>query len=195
MTDGAGLTCRRCGFANEGSDQFCGSCGVFLEWESEAAEVIDAGAPRVEVTATPVASTGTRIAPPSDDAGSSALVTPAATPVAPVVEAGPLLRCPACGIVNAGTRTFCQSCGARLAETARVTEVSKEQIAAAVAAKAKPKTVPVAGVTTAHTKPAKGSSRGIAGWLIVMVMLGLMAGALSWRPAWCSKSRTGHRGV
>ncbi|MCJ7710783.1 MAG: discoidin domain-containing protein, partial [Chloroflexi bacterium] len=118
------------------------------------------------------------IAPPGEDEGLSAVVTPAATPVAPVVEAGPLLRCPACGIANAGTRTFCQSCGARLADTARVTEVSKEQIAAAVAAKARPKTVPVAGVTAAHTEPAKGSSRGIAGWLIVMVLLGLVAGAL-----------------
>ncbi len=179
MTDGAGLTCRRCGFANEGSDQFCGSCGVFLEWEGEAAEVIDAVALPVDVTATPAAPTGARIRPPGDDEGLSALVTPAETPaVPPVVETGPLLRCPACGIANAGTRTFCQSCGARLAEAARVTEVSKEQIAAAVAAKAKPRAVPVAGVTAARTEPEGGSSRGIAGWLIVMVLLGLVAGAL-----------------
>ena len=59
-----------------------------------------------------------------------------------------------------------------------MTAVSKDQIAAAVAVTTKPRAVPTAGVTTARTEPADGSSRGIFGWLIVMALLGIVAGAL-----------------
>ncbi len=37
MTDTPTILCKRCGFANVPGDQFCGSCGAFLEWEGEAA--------------------------------------------------------------------------------------------------------------------------------------------------------------
>jgi hypothetical protein len=60
-----------------------------------------------------------------------------------------------------------------------VTAVSKDQIAAAVAVTTKSRAVPVAGVTTARTEPADGSSRGIVGWLIVMALLGIVAGVLA----------------
>lgn len=176
MTDGAGVICRRCGFSNEGGDQFCGSCGAFLEWEGEVADGVS-----------PVA------APAADevgDEGLSGLVHPVVTPASPAQPAPPplsvppsvpppagaLLRCPACGIANAGTRIFCQSCGTRLAETARVTAASREQIAAAVSATSRPRTVPVAGTTAARTEPSGGGSRGIAGWLIVMAALGIVVG-------------------
>lgn len=190
MTDGALVTCKRCGFANQGGDQFCGSCGSFLEWEGEPA---DAGGP---AAGTPAAGGAPApAAPAGDDEGLGGLVHPAAAaapaapyptptgpppadPAGPAASSGALLRCPACGIANAGTRTFCQSCGARLADTARVTEVSKEQIAAAVAATAKPRTVPVTGATKPRPEPTEGSARGIAGWLIVMALLGIVAGAL-----------------
>lgn len=182
MTDGAGVICRRCGFANQGGDQFCGSCGAFLEWEGEAAEGEAAEG------AAPVASP---TAGEAQDEGLSGLVRPsgisgAPTPPAPpavttpppggVPPAGVLLRCPACGIANADTRTFCQSCGTRLADTARVTEATREQIAAAVAASSRPKAVPVTGATTVRTEPASGGSRGIAGWLIAMAVIGIVVG-------------------
>lgn len=188
------MICRRCGFANQGGDQFCGSCGSFLEWEGEAA---DAAAP-----ATAAAPAGV------SDEGLSGLVRPASVPVQPpaaawtpappvaplpppVVPVPPapaparsanapaadaLLRCPACGIANAGSRTFCQSCGTRLADTARVTEVSREQIAAAVAASSRPRVAPVAGAARVRTEPAGGGSRGMAGWVIGMAVLGIVVG-------------------
>ena len=37
MTEVPGVICRRCGFGNVPGDQFCGSCGAFLEWEGESA--------------------------------------------------------------------------------------------------------------------------------------------------------------
>lgn len=114
------------------------------------------------------------IAPPPVTA--SPVIAGPSAPTAEPLPAGALLRCPACGIANAGSRTFCQSCGTRLAETARVAEASREQIAAAVLATARPRTEPVAGATAARTEPAVGGSRGIAGWLIVMAALGIVVG-------------------
>ena len=194
MTDDTGVICRRCGFTNVAGDQFCGSCGAFLEWEGEAADA--AGSPAAPATAADgLAGDGEGLsglvrpaaATPTPQPASPGMPTPqpaspppvtqgASDPAAPSSDA--LLRCPDCGIANAGTRTFCQSCGARLADTARVTNVSKEQIAAAVAVTTKPKAVPAAGVKTARTEPGDGSKRGIAGWLIVMALLGIVAGVL-----------------
>ncbi|MDP2350497.1 MAG: zinc ribbon domain-containing protein [Chloroflexota bacterium] len=176
MTDGAGVICRRCGFANVAGDQFCGSCGAFLEWEGEVADgVAPVAAPDADVVGDEGIS---GLVHPTVTAAASPEPTPPpviATPIAPP-PVGALLRCPACGIANAGTRTFCQSCGTRLAETARVTEATREQIAAAVTATPGPRTVPVTGVTSGRTGPSSGGSRGIAGWLIVMAVLGIVVG-------------------
>ena len=38
MTDDPRTICKRCGFANVPGDQFCGSCGAFLEWEGQPAD-------------------------------------------------------------------------------------------------------------------------------------------------------------
>ena len=35
MTDDPRTICKRCGFSNIPGDQFCGSCGAFLEWEGQ----------------------------------------------------------------------------------------------------------------------------------------------------------------
>ena len=35
MTDDTRTICKRCGFSNIPGDQFCGSCGTFLEWEGQ----------------------------------------------------------------------------------------------------------------------------------------------------------------
>ena len=37
MSEGT-VICRRCGVANPAGDQFCGSCGAFLEWEGDATD-------------------------------------------------------------------------------------------------------------------------------------------------------------
>ena len=211
MTDGTGVVCRRCGFANVAGDQFCGSCGAFLEWEGEVsgapappATSSSAGSPPAGIPGSGSPSAGV---PGADDdlaglvrpagaptpaaAGPAPMTfAPSATPTPlPIAQAaaaqaaGPtsggsaagLLRCPACGIANASTRTFCQSCGTRLAEASRVTEVSREQIAAAVSAR--PASVPPTQVRkTARDEPSGGSSGGIAGWIIGVAVLGIVVG-------------------
>ncbi len=46
MTDPATILCKRCGFANAPGDQFCGSCGAFLEWEGQpSSDAPDASGP------------------------------------------------------------------------------------------------------------------------------------------------------
>ncbi|HET9521742.1 MAG TPA: zinc ribbon domain-containing protein, partial [Candidatus Limnocylindrales bacterium] len=35
------VICRRCGTLNAAGDQFCGSCGAFLEWDGEATEAVE----------------------------------------------------------------------------------------------------------------------------------------------------------
>ena len=44
MTDDPRTICKRCGFANVPGDQFCGSCGAFLEWEGQPADAAAGGA-------------------------------------------------------------------------------------------------------------------------------------------------------
>lgn len=83
MPDGT-VICRRCGVSNTSGDQFCGSCGAFLEWEGDPTE-----APPVE-SAPPV------VPPPLQPDPSTSEAT---------------VVCPACGHANPPTRTFCQRCG------------------------------------------------------------------------------------
>ncbi len=60
------ILCTRCGFQNEDTDTFCGSCAGFLEWSGEkvgqeapeAAEPAPDPTPAPEVTPAPTASTG-----------------------------------------------------------------------------------------------------------------------------------------
>ncbi|HEY5627974.1 MAG TPA: zinc ribbon domain-containing protein, partial [Candidatus Limnocylindrales bacterium] len=139
MTQDQTVLCAKCGFANVPGDQFCGSCGTFLEWEGASAP--SAAGPGAAPTPGPgpiasgpahagvsVPTTGGPVAGP---AGASAEVP------APAAEG--LLRCPSCGIANAATRTFCQTCGAKLTPAARVASRSHDEIAAAVAAVPGPK--------------------------------------------------------
>ena len=184
------MICRRCGFGNQGGDQFCGSCGAFLEWEGEATETAP---PVVRAPGSTAGEAGEAVVPATRPADEWA--PDAATAVVPPVTRGPvdaptsrvsapvpvtsdaLLRCPGCGIANAATRTFCQSCGTRLVETARITEPSREQIAAAVAAtpKARPGAV-TAGTATRPDPAATGRSGGIARWILAMVVFGGLFG-------------------
>ncbi len=172
MTAADHLVCSRCGFANVPGDQFCGSCGAFLEWEGEPAT---GSAPPAVSGADP----DVPVVRPAG--GPQPLFTPTApTEVTPVVAApsdGPLLRCPACGIANAAGRTFCQSCGTKLAEAPRVSEVTAAQIAAAVNAPARPVSVQTTTVRTAKGEPESSSGGGIGKWIVLMAVIGVLLGA------------------
>ena len=191
MPDAASIICRRCGTANVPGDQFCGSCGAFLEWEGQLAEPIpaaDSGAgPGPTDGLPPTAATDATRAPsgmpeivPSDPIWPPEPGVSASPPLQGMSSAAPdagagLIRCPSCGIANPVTRTFCQSCGTTLAEAARVVEPDAAAIAAAVA---RPASVP--SVATAPVPPAAPragrSSRSIPRWIFVIGGLGILVG-------------------
>jgi hypothetical protein len=187
MTDAMPVICRRCGFGNVPGDQFCGSCGAFLEWEGEPVE--GAQAPGAIPGAVPGAA-----APGAGPTGAGEAPTVAWTPEPPTPAAGwapagvpgpaaepGLLRCPACGIANPATRTFCQSCGTTLAAAARLSEPSAAEIAAAVESVS-------AGTATSRVPPAPPgvvvggadapSKRGIPGWVLALVGAGIVVGVV-----------------
>jgi ribosomal protein L40E len=85
------IVCRRCGTSNVAGDQFCGSCGAFLEWEGEPTEPGESAGPAPAPTPWPAPEP---VEPPP----------PPPPPVGAVV-------CRSCGTANPSTRTFCQSCG------------------------------------------------------------------------------------
>jgi hypothetical protein len=171
MTAPGNLICSKCGFSNVPGDQFCGSCGAFLEWEGVAA---GDGPPALPPSDVPVV--GPR---PGADAATPAPPISAPPPVsaAPIPPAGSgatLIRCPACGIANTAGRTFCQSCGTKLPEAAVVKPASAEQIAAAITA---PYPAPGAQPRAATSDPAAPSGRGgLLKWLVVVGVLGLVVG-------------------
>jgi len=161
MADGTVL-CRRCGSPNAEGDQFCGTCGAFLEWEGESVE-----AERTDATGARAAD-----APESTAASAPMATTTPATPAVPaspgVDPSEPGVTCASCGRTNPAGRTFCQACGTRLAGgTAASTGPP-----AAAPQPARPSAVP------AGTRPAvrPGGSGGLPGWLPVVVVLGLVVG-------------------
>lgn len=173
MTRGQTLGCARCGFENAPGDQFCGSCGAFLEWE--AAPAVDAapvagGAPTGEAAA--------QRAPAPPGASDAGAPPPSATPPSPGTSTagGELLRCPACGIANPADRTFCQTCGARLSGADAVAARSREEVAAAVAAVVNPPSaaVPVRS-RSGSSAPAKRRG-GMPVWIVVVLVLGGLVG-------------------
>jgi hypothetical protein len=172
MTAPGNLICSKCGFSNVPGDQFCGSCGAFLEWEGVAAADAAAAPPPSDVPVVgprPGADGGTQATPPI---GGPPAVTTA--PIPPTGSAAALIRCPACGIANTAGRTFCQSCGTKLPEAAVVKPATPEQIAAAITA---PYPAPGAQPRAAASDPAEPSGRGgLLKWLVLVGVLGLVAG-------------------
>ena len=172
-------------------DQFCGSCGAFLEWEGqpvtpEAAEAIpDAGlAALVARGSAPTTAPSATPATPATPAVAAVPATPA-TPASPATPATPaadaqagLVRCPACGIANPATRTFCLSCGATLARAARVAAPTAAVIAAAVTKTApRAATTPVPGAAPrAAMGAAAPPSRGFPTWILAVGALGIVVG-------------------
>jgi hypothetical protein len=182
MTDDSRTICKRCGFSNVPGDQFCGSCGAFLEWEGQSAAAVEANA------GTPTAPAPLD-APPlqaTSDADQAAWGAPYGDPLPKTPPAAwpdededeedaaaGLVRCPACGIANPSNRTFCQSCGTTLAAAPQVAEASHEQIAAAVAMTPEPE--PVDGSTTT-ARAASGGIRGVPSWVVGVGVVGLLVG-------------------
>jgi uncharacterized OB-fold protein len=171
MTAPGNLVCTKCGYTNVPGDQFCGSCGAFLEWEGVAPAGPAGDAPSPFPADVPL------VGPPAAkdlQATGPAATSDLAPDPFPTPAGGALIRCPACGIANAPGRTFCQSCGTKLPETAAVQAASAEQIAAAVAARNLP---PAARVGASTAEPARASGRGgVARWLIAVGLLGLIVG-------------------
>jgi uncharacterized OB-fold protein len=183
MASDRSVICTRCGFANVPGDQFCGSCGAFLEWEgaaSAATEVSPAAAPPGPEATAPAASRSQStpgIPPTATPSGPSN--PPAAPPGIPGEAGGTLVRCPSCGIANPASRTFCQTCGAKLSPNATVSSRSRAEIAAAVAAVPGAPPVSAAPATQAAGAAAPGQarrSRGLPRWIAVVVVLGVLAG-------------------
>jgi ribosomal protein L40E len=171
------IICRRCGVANTAGDQFCGSCGAFLEWQSDESATEAPDAPDAPPISEPGAGAGATaapadgVSPPSPPAAAepaplASLQPPAATapraPEAVAAAAQPQPQagftvCPHCGSGNPPGRTFCHKCGKLLART--------EPAAGA------------AGSSRAgREKAAGGRSRGLPGWLPLIIGAGLLVG-------------------
>ncbi|MFG1804894.1 NADase-type glycan-binding domain-containing protein [Streptomyces sp. NPDC049040] len=132
------VECTACGQRCERGEQFCGSCGAYLDWSEETAPAApSAAAPASAPTAPPAPTT-----PPTPASAPVAAATeqpapeePVAAPVQPLA-AGPVppprptvvrppdepppapgdLVCGQCGVGNVPTRRFCRRCGASLAD-------------------------------------------------------------------------------
>jgi ribosomal protein L40E len=147
------VICRRCGVANASGDQFCGSCGAFLEWESdEAPPPAEAEALVEEPTAPPPAA---EPPPPPPPVVVPTAVSAAAAPPPELQPQPGFTVCPHCGSGNPPGRTFCHKCGKLLARA--------EPGPGAAAG----------GAGGAATKP---RSRGLPGWLPIVIGAGLIVG-------------------
>ena len=100
------ILCRRCGAANTGGDQFCGSCGAFLEWEGDAAPAPDDRRRCVPLDPPPLAPA----AGPAEPAAPDRAPRPNRRSPPPPPTPG-FAVCPTCGSGNPPGRTFCHSCG------------------------------------------------------------------------------------
>lgn len=147
MPDGT-VICRRCGVANTAGDQFCGSCGAFLEWEGDPTE---APAP-----ATPEPATPEPAAPPATPAPPTTRTAPLPPPPATSGASIGMISCPSCGTLNPPGKVFCQSCGTDLRDAAHPGG---------------------GGAAPAGTRKAQpGKSGGMPFWLPIVIVIGALAG-------------------
>jgi hypothetical protein len=154
------IICRRCGVANASGDQFCGSCGAFLEWEgiegppATAAdappEASDAALPPAPATETePIPAAPPPVVVPTAAAGVSDTSPP------PAPQPG-FTVCPHCGYGNPPGRTFCNKCGKLLT-------------------RAEPAPGSGAGSSAGRTATERKSG-GMPGWLPIVIGAGLLVG-------------------
>jgi hypothetical protein len=146
------VVCYQCGATNTADDQFCGNCGVFLEW---AAEPAAAGTPDADLAtagATEVA------APAASDAAPQA-PAPAPTPAG-------LVRCPTCGTANVAGRTFCQRCGNKLAGATAATRLPLPP-RAELSTRVRAADAPVSTPERVRRRQPEKEGRGLSGWLVL----------------------------
>lgn len=117
------MICSNCGFQNAADDQFCGSCGKFLDWTGAA----DSGGAQPETTSGPStdqpASDETQVVPtvtgppppPATPPSQSVPPRPEAQPYRPAPSLAAGIVCWNCGQHNPAARSFCQRCGEQLA--------------------------------------------------------------------------------
>ncbi len=100
---GQPITCPMCGHQNEDWQQFCGSCGAFLEWAGQHVEPSPPSEqPMVE-------------SPPPPAVNSKPAVKPAHPPASRrAAPRGDLVICADCGYGNDRGRHFCSRCGEAL---------------------------------------------------------------------------------
>jgi ribosomal protein L40E len=142
------IICRRCGVTNSSGDQFCGSCGAFLEWEGDEAPAAGQADPDSAQVAPPAPlppEPETSTVRPPDAGPSPSTATPTPMPGFSV--------CPTCGSGNPPGRTFCHSCGNLLAREPSGT-----------------------GAAGAGKAAADERRRGMPGWLPIVIGAGLVAG-------------------
>ncbi|MFJ4848290.1 NADase-type glycan-binding domain-containing protein [Streptomyces sp. NPDC088733] len=148
------IECTQCGKRCEPGEQFCGSCGAFLEWTEPAAAtsprpaaaVPEQPAPRTSVRAEspaeapPVpprpetapmqaapAAASPAAAPVQPRAGEPVAARPRPTAVSAPDEPPPApgdLICGQCGAGNVPTRRFCRRCGTSLADAPAAPQAS-----------------------------------------------------------------------
>jgi double zinc ribbon protein len=161
---GGRVLCRSCGASNDPADQFCGSCGAFLEWTAEPAEVAPPR-PSSDVPATdPGAAAG----------GAAPAPAPATEPADPA-----LVRCPSCGTANVASRTFCQRCGGKLAGAAAVTPRAAGVPPPPVVrvSEPAPAAVPAPHPTARRPTPREADRGGLSSWIVIAIA-GLLVGAV-----------------
>jgi Double zinc ribbon len=154
------ILCRRCGAENAAGDQFCGTCGAFLEWEGEALEG--------PLAPLPVS------AAPSAPAAGEVVCHACGRPNPPART-----FCQSCGTRLRHEATA----GAAASPTARPTPAPPPARPAPGPAAvpgtraAPPGPAPVAPAPVRAREPAPSRpSGGVPGWLPVVVVLGILAG-------------------
>jgi ribosomal protein L40E len=161
------INCSRCGAANAAGDEFCGTCGAFLEWQGReatppasepdapASDVVEPSAPP-SAPPSPVPPSLAQPLPQGPAAELPAIGAAAGPGAAPQTPQAGFTICPHCGSGNPPGRTFCHKCGKLLARTE-----------------------PAAGSGAAGGKAAEQRrSRGIPGWLPILIGAGLVVGII-----------------
>jgi hypothetical protein len=148
------VRCSACGTMNAADDGFCGTCGTALS--SDAAQATpESAAPQAIIDPTPP--------------------EPFQPPPEPL--AGPAQFCGNCGAENAATRTFCRVCGSTLTATPAPPRARPAGSPAPRARDEDPQQAVVAQPATARPGAA-ARQRGGGGWIVLLAVLGLLAGAL-----------------
>ncbi|MGI8928522.1 MAG: double zinc ribbon domain-containing protein [Candidatus Limnocylindrales bacterium] len=109
------MICGNCGFQNQLGDEFCGSCGKFLEWATEPTDT-----PTTVLLATPAPGPGpvpVTVPDPVPVPDTTVTTGLGAVPQTGYTPAPQLVRCDRCGTANEATRAFCLNCRAPLTRT------------------------------------------------------------------------------